>query len=112
MPRKKTQKESLTIEQIKRYLALLKAEVEYDKDFNLKLPTGFKTSFENQKHFKGWINYHVTWEVSTKDPWVVVSRKQSLEDEWHDELLKVVPVITPKGEIVSAEEWDKRSTST
>jgi hypothetical protein len=98
--------------QIKRILALIKAEVEHDRDFNLDLPERFKESFEGQKHFKGWINYHVTWGVSKKDAWKVVPLKKSLEQEWHDELEKVIPVITPEGEIVSEKEWAKRLTST
>ena len=115
MPKKKANKpkdKSLTVEQIKRFIALLKAEIEYDKDFKLKLPEGFKESFEKQKEFRGWINYHVTWEVHPKDPWKIVLRSQSLVQDWHDELIKMVPVITPEGKIVGANEWDKKSAST
>lgn len=98
--------------QIKRLLALLKAQVEYDKTFDdIDIPEGFVESFENQKHFKGWINYHVTWDVDENDSWKVISLKMSREQEWHDTLEKVVPVITPEGEIVGAEEWEKRSRS-
>jgi hypothetical protein len=95
---------------VKRLLALIKSEIELDRDHNLRLPKGFKRSFEIQKHFKGWINYHVTWDVHPEDPWRVIPLNKSLEEQWHDELEKVVPVITPEG-IVEAEEWEKRSAS-
>jgi hypothetical protein len=97
----------MTRKQVKRLLALLKTEAEKDKSFGLELPEGFKASFENQSLFKGWVNYHVTWDVDDNDVWKVISLKQSRVDDWHDELRKVVPVITPEGEIVSAEEWDR-----
>ncbi|MBU2249653.1 MAG: hypothetical protein KKD77_23095 [Gammaproteobacteria bacterium] len=103
----------MTRRKIKRLLALLKAKVEYpDRKIKIKLPTGFKKSFEEQSAFRGWINYHVTWDVDPKDPWMVISLKRSKVAEWHRELIKVVPVITPDGEIVEAEEWAKRSAST
>lgn len=98
--------------QIKRFLALIKAETELGRKFNLKLPKGFKKSFESQKYFRGWTNYHVTWDVSEKDAWTVVPLDKSLEQTWNEELEKIVPVITPNGEIVEAEEWAKKSAST
>lgn len=95
--------------QVKRLLALIKAQVEgINGDLCLDIPKGFKESFENQKFFRGWINYHVTWDVDEEDAWKVVPRGLSLEEEWHKQLRKVVPIITPEGEIVEAEEWERR----
>lgn len=96
---------------VKRLLALIKSEIELNRDHNLDLPEGFKKSFEIQKYFKGWINYHVTWDVDPDDPWTVVPLSKSLEEQWHDELRQVVPVITPDGEIVEAKEWEKKLAS-
>lgn len=99
--------------QVKRLLALLKAKAEKpEKEIIFEVPEGFKESFENQKNFRGWINYHVTWDVTREDPWVVRLRTISLVAEWHRELIKLVPVISPTGEIMEAEEWEKRSHST
>jgi len=95
--------------EIKRLLALLKAEAEYKKEIDVEVPEGFIESFENQENFRGWVNYHVTWDVDKDDPWKVILRKVSLAAEWQRELIKVVPVITPDGNIVTGEEWEKEN---
>ena len=103
----------MDVKKIKRFLALLKSEVELDRNHNLELPDGFKASFENQLNFRGWINYKETWYIDEfNDPWKVVSISRPLVEDWHDVLRKFVPVITPEGDIVKAEEWEKRSHST
>lgn len=101
----------MTGQQIKRLLALLRATAE-GKVNHFDVPVGFKESFESQVDFRGWVNYHVTWDVDPDDLWKVVALEKSLEQQWHDDLEKVVPVITPEGEIVTAEEWAQRSAST
>jgi hypothetical protein len=89
--------------QVKRLLALLKARAEYtDRTIEIDIPPGFKQSFESQPAFRGWINYHVTWDVSDDDAWTVVARKKSLAAEWHETLIRSVPVIQPDGTIVPA----------
>lgn len=88
---------------VKRILALLKAQAEYPhKEIEVEVPEGFKESFENQKFFRGWINYHETWDVTREDPWTAFPRKKSLVAEWHEELMRVVPVIAPDGTITEA----------
>ena len=58
----------LTTKEIKRFLALLKAEVELDRvHSNIVYPEGFKESFEKQKHFRGWNNYKETWYIDEKN---------------------------------------------
>lgn len=100
----------MDVKQIKRFLALIKAEAEYNRDNGLDLPNGFKESFERQPCFRGWINYKETWYIDEEnDPWKVISIDRPLVEDWHDQLRKVVPVITPEGEIVEAEEWERRS---
>lgn len=87
--------------QIKRLLALLKAQKEMpDREQDFEVPEGFIESFESQPHFRGWINYHVTWDVTREDPWTVVPRKRSLVAEWHEELMRVVPLVNPDGTIM------------
>lgn len=101
----------MTRKQVKRLLALFKAQAEYiNRQLDFEVPEGFKESFETQIFFRGWINYHVTWDVDKEDVWTVINRKTSLEAEWHRELIKVVPVITPDGTIMEAEEWAQKST--
>jgi hypothetical protein len=103
----------MTKKEVKRLLALLKAQAEYpDREIEIDLPEGFKESFEGQKYFRGWINYHETWDVNAADVWVVIPRKVSLTAEWHRELARVIPVITPTGRIVEAVEWDRKSALT
>jgi len=97
---------SLDRKQVKRFLALLRTEAEKGKDFNLDLPEGFKESFESQKHFKGWVNYHVTWDVDDDDVWKVVKLKRSKVCEWNDVLRETVPVITKAGEIVTPQQFE------
>jgi len=93
----------MTRQQVKRILALLKAQADYpDRELVVDYPEGFKESFENQKFFRGWINYHDTWDVDKEDVWLVVPRKISLVAEWHQELLRVVPIIAPDGTITEA----------
>ena len=102
----------LDVKKIKRFLALLKAEVELDRVHEgIEYPEGFKESFERQKHFQGWINYQETWYIDEEnDPWRVIPLKRPLVEDWHDTLRKFVPVITPEGEIVEPEEWERRQT--
>ena len=97
--------------EIKYLLASIRSAALYDRPVKVNIPEGFKESFESQTNFRGWANYHVTWDVFEDDPWKCVLRLKSQEQEWNETLDKVVPVITPEGEIVSAEEWEKRSAS-
>lgn len=101
----------MNVKKIKRFLALLRAEVELNRIHkDIKYPEGFKESFEKQEHFRGWINYQVTWYIDEfNDPWKVILLKRPLVEEWHDVLREFVPVITPEGEIVEPEEWERRS---
>ena len=94
---------------IKLRLASLRSKALYGREPHYDMPEGFKESFENQKNFRGWVNYHVTWDVFEDDPWKCVLLKKSQEQEWNETLEKVCPVITPEGEIVTAEEWEQRS---
>lgn len=102
----------MDIKEIKRFLALLKAEVELDRKHDgIEYPEGFKESFENQKDFRGWINYKETWYIDEENdnPWKIILIKRPLLEDWHDILKKFVPVLTPEG-VVSAEEYNKRSS--
>lgn len=96
----------MTRKEIKRALALLKSEVELGRDHRLDLPAGFRKSFEAQRGFLGWINYHVTWDVDDHDAWRVVPLLESRVRSWHKQLEKLVPVLTEDG-VVSAEEYAK-----
>lgn len=99
----------MEFKEIKYKLASLRSSALYDRPCRVEIPEGFKESFENQENFRGWSNYHVTWDVYEDDPWKCVLRKKSQEQEWNETLEEVCPVITPEGEIVTAEEWKQRS---
>lgn len=99
----------MTRQKVKRLLALLKAKAEYNREIIFDVPKGFIESFEKQDNFRGWINYHVTWDVDNDDVWKVIIRKISLAAEWQRELVKVVPVITPDGNVVTGEEWEQEN---
>lgn len=104
----------MDIKKVKRFLALIKAEVELNRVHEgIVYPEGFKESFEGQTNFRGWINYKETWYIDEEnnDPWKVIPLKRPLVEEWHDVLRKFVPVITPEGEIVEPEEWEQRLRS-
>ena len=95
--------------QVKRLLALLKANEEYeDRHFKEldELPEGFKESFEEQQYFKGWINYHVTWDVAEDDFMKVVPLKESRVAAWNRQLAERVPYLTKRGEEVTPQQWN------
>lgn len=100
----------LTTQKIKRYLSLIKVEYTHNRlHEGIEYPENFKESFENQKFFRGWTNYKETWYIDEfNDPWKAILIKRPLVEDWHDVLRKVVPVITPEGEIVEPEEWEQR----
>lgn len=101
------------VKEIKRFLALIKAEVELNRVHkDIVYPKGFKESFESQENFRGWINYKEIWYIDEdNDPWKVILLKRPLVEEWHDVLRQFVPVITPGGEILEPEEWEQRLRS-
>ncbi len=95
--------------EIKLLLAALKYADLYEREVRAEIPEGFKESFEHQPNFRGWASYHITWDVYEDDPWKCVLREKSQEEEWNETLEEVCPVLTPEGEIVTAEEWNQRS---
>jgi hypothetical protein len=98
------------VQEIKYKLALLREESDTGIKSEIKINESFKNSFKSQKHFMGWINFEKTWYIDIEnDPWKVVPLKRPLVEEWHDVLREFVPIITPEGEIVTPEEWEKRN---
>ena len=98
------------VQEIKYKLALLREEADNGIKSTIKISKAFKESFKSQKDFMGWINFEKTWYIDQDDdPWKVIPLKRPLVEEWHDVLRKFVPVITPEGEIVEPEEWERRS---
>lgn len=101
----------MTRKRIKRLLALLKAEAEHGRVLGFELPEGFRETFEKQKTFRGWVNYHVTWDVADDDAWKVVSLRESRVDTWNRALAKRLPVITRSGEVVTSEQWEEMESA-
>ena len=96
----------MTRKEIKRALALLKAEAELGRDPG-DLPEGFRESFESQPDFRGWVNYHVTWDLDKDDDWKVVPLEEPLVKVWDREVRSRVPVITPAREIVTPQQYEE-----
>lgn len=99
----------MTRTQVKRLLALLRAEAELGRKFPEldNLPENFKKSFEEQEAFRGWVNYHVTWDVADEDVWLTVKLKVSKVAAWNQQLRKRVPIITKEGEIVTPKQFEE-----
>jgi hypothetical protein len=98
------------VQEIKYKLALLREEANSGIKSTVEITKNFKDSFKSQKYFMGWTNFEKTWYVDIdNDPWKVIPLKRPLVEEWHDVLRKFVPIITPEGEIVTPEEWEKRN---
>jgi hypothetical protein len=53
----------------------------------------FRQRFENQAGFDGWLNFAVTWDVAFEDPYRIVSRRLSQEEEWNEVLRAKIPII-------------------
>ena len=61
-----------------------------------ELVEGFLETFESQPNFRGWMGFGVSWDVDVNDPWRIVLRDKSIEDEWHEVLEQVVPELPVK----------------
>ncbi len=60
----------------------------------------FAETFEKQDFFDGWRNFATTWDVAYDDPYRIVHRMHSEQEEW-DELVRAkFPNIQPGGKIV------------
>jgi hypothetical protein len=97
----------LNRKQTKRIIALLKAEQELGREFpaSVEVPEGFKESFEAQPDFRGWVHYHVNWDVDAEDHMKVVPLSVGRVAAWDREVEKRTPVILPDGRIVTADEY-------
>lgn len=82
----------MNLKEIRYRLFQLKDQAEREVEIP-ELPEDFKESFEEQDAFRGWINFGVKWDVDEKDPWKIVKRKKSIEEEWNEVLLEKVPEI-------------------
>jgi len=60
---------------------------------------GFKEKFEDQRLFDGWRNFSVSWDVAINDPYRIVHRTLSVQDEWEDIIRAKFPSIEPGGKI-------------
>lgn len=60
----------------------------------------FKKSFESQEGFDGWRAFATTWDVSFDDPFRVVSRIISEQEEWDNIVASKFPQIRSDGRVV------------
>lgn len=57
----------------------------------------FRTQFESQPEFKGWRFFGQLWDVSLVDPYVVVGRDFTEQEEWESIVRAKFPQIAPDG---------------
>ena len=60
---------------------------------------GFKEKFEEQRLFDGWRKFSVSWDVSTEDPYRIVHRVLSVQEEWNEIVAAKFPSVAPGGKI-------------
>lgn len=49
-------------------------------------PTGLREKYESHRHFGGWENFGVTWDLDKEETEVIVPLRYSLESEWNREV--------------------------
>lgn len=59
----------------------------------------FRKQFEEQDDFDSWRFFSVNWDVAMDDPFKVIHRTRSQEDEWNEIMQAKFPVIEPGGKI-------------
>lgn len=60
---------------------------------------GFKEIFESQRLFDGWRNFSVSWDVAMDDPYRILHRALSVQEEWNDVVRAKFPSVAPGGKI-------------
>ena len=60
---------------------------------------GFKEIFEEQRLFDGWRNFSVSWDVAMDDPYRILHRTLSVQEEWNDVVKAKFPSVAPGGKI-------------
>ena len=60
---------------------------------------GLKEKFEGLPMFGGWRFYKQTWDVSLDDPYTIVHKDFSEQEEWENVVRAKFPMIKPNGSI-------------
>ncbi|PNV85934.1 MAG: hypothetical protein C0610_09290 [Desulfobacteraceae bacterium] len=60
----------------------------------------FKKLFEDQDGFGQWRFFGVTWDVAFDDPYRIVHRDKSEQEEWDELVAAKFPTVLPGGKIV------------
>ena len=59
----------------------------------------FKKSFESQPLFDGWRMFGTTWDVSMDDPYRIIHKDISEQDEWNEVIKAKFPAIDANGKL-------------
>ncbi|RLC37028.1 hypothetical protein DRH27_04325 [Candidatus Falkowbacteria bacterium] len=59
----------------------------------------FIAKFEDQETFDGWGNFATTWDVAFNDPYRIVHKTKSEQDEWDEVVRAKFPQIGHDGKI-------------
>lgn len=57
----------------------------------------FRSRFEKQPLFKGWRFFGSLWDVALADPYLVVARDHTEQEEWDQIIRSKYPQLTPGG---------------
>jgi hypothetical protein len=60
---------------------------------------GLRAKFEADPAFRGWRWFGITWDVSLDDPFRIVRRDISVEDEWNAIIRAKFPTLSEDGRI-------------
>lgn len=61
---------------------------------------GFRDKFESQDLFGGWRFFGTTWDVAFDDPYRIVHKDRSEQQEWDELVAAKFPQILPGGKVV------------
>ena len=80
-----------------RYFLYSLRSIETGKKAPADLPKELASQIESQDGFDGWKNFANTWDVALNNPYKVVSRRFSEEEEWDRVVQAKFPKIKPDG---------------
>jgi len=60
---------------------------------------GLREKFEADPNFKGWRWFSVTWDVALDDPFRIVRRDISVEEEWNEIIKAKFPTVNEDGRV-------------
>ena len=82
-----------------RYFLYCLRSMDQGKEGPEDIPADLIGKITLQKGFTGWHNFAVNWDVALNNPYKVVSRQYSEEEEWERVVMAKFPQIKPDGNV-------------